>query len=152
MAAVILPLAPSWAVNKSNTPTEPGQLTGAEQSTRSSDPQPGERVSRRAEATVDTRIAQEFKNDPDVAALAKQIDEVRKQLDHNKTRQCGSPIDPARASTAERQLEKINRSLRQPARTRSAMSFSPSVQRMTTRTMTIKPKRPATRSSNSRNG
>jgi beta-lactamase regulating signal transducer with metallopeptidase domain len=104
-AALILPLAPSWAENSKNTQTPPSQPAGVDQTSRRSDSRAGGRISQRVEDQVDARIARDLKDDPDVAALARQIDELRKQLDHTKAKVRQSS-DPA-AVAVENRLRRL---------------------------------------------
>ena len=105
LATLFLPLAPSWAENNTATPTEPSQSTGIDRSTRSLDSQPVRGASRRADETVDDRIAREFKKDPAVADLVRQIDEARQHLEHAKL-VARQPNDPSRVA-ADKQLRKL---------------------------------------------
>jgi beta-lactamase regulating signal transducer with metallopeptidase domain len=107
MAALLLPLAPSWAENKTITPIEPGEVSAVGESKLSSDSQPDARVGRRADETVDARIARELENDRDLANIAHEIDQTREQIEHVKrvTRQ---PNDPSRQA-AENHLRKLTK-------------------------------------------
>ena len=84
VAALLLPLAPSWAQNNKLTPTEPARLTAVEESDRLTEIQPGELVGQRAGKAVEDRVADEFRKDPEMVALTREIDTTREHLEHNR--------------------------------------------------------------------
>jgi beta-lactamase regulating signal transducer with metallopeptidase domain len=83
-AVLLLPLAPSWAENDRLTPTEPDQLNVADEHNRSAEAQSSERVRQRADKTVEDRVAEQIKKDPELVALTRQIDTAREYLGHGR--------------------------------------------------------------------
>ncbi len=106
LATLLLPLAPSWAHYKTLTPAGTASLTGADESKPSADAQPGLGVNQRANETLEQRVDEQFKKDPDVAELISEIQKVRDHLEHNK-RVVRQPNDPSSVA-AEKQLKKLS--------------------------------------------
>ncbi len=101
IAALLLPLAPSWAQNDKLTLTEPDRLTGIGQSNRPT----GFQRSKLVRQPIEDRVAEEFKKDPDVVALMQKLNETREQLEHAKRDLVFRP-DSGRIA-AQKQIDKL---------------------------------------------
>ena len=84
VAALLLPLSPSWAQNNKLTPTEPDRQTTVEESESLTELQPGQHVDQRASKAVEDRIAEELRKDPEMVALTREIDTAREHVYHNR--------------------------------------------------------------------
>jgi beta-lactamase regulating signal transducer with metallopeptidase domain len=84
MAALSLPLAPSWAQNNELTSIEPDRPIGIADPNRSKENRPGEHVRPRADKTVVERIGEEFEKDSEVLALIQKRNDTRAYLERSK--------------------------------------------------------------------
>lgn len=121
MAALILPLAPSWARNDESNATAANGLTGIELS----DPQPlldtslaaaelnqqGNEQSSRGDLKFEARIIEEFQKDPGVQTLVNEINEIRERIDSPITLLLLKPTDPAKLM-AKRELDRLQKQYR----------------------------------------
>ena len=82
IAALLLPLAPSWAQSKL-APSRMDRLIDVANFERSAESQPGQRLDQRPNTSIEDRIAEEFKKDPEVIALTKEILTARDRLEHS---------------------------------------------------------------------
>ena len=80
IAALVLPLAPSWARSDKAASIEPDQSAGIERSQSPVEIQPGQRDDRFTGKAVQDSVDQELRKDPELAALAREIDTATKQL------------------------------------------------------------------------
>jgi beta-lactamase regulating signal transducer with metallopeptidase domain len=80
MAALVLPLAPSWGRNDKAASIEPDQLAGVERSQSPAEIQTGRSDDRLAGKTVQVGVDAELQKDPELAVLAREIDTTSKQL------------------------------------------------------------------------
>jgi bla regulator protein BlaR1 len=82
MAALLLPLAPSWAQNKL-TPAGADHLSDLAELNRPARTQPGQTLDQQANPTIEGGVAEEFKKDPEVIALTREIVTARDRLEHS---------------------------------------------------------------------
>jgi beta-lactamase regulating signal transducer with metallopeptidase domain len=101
MAALVLPLAPSWGRNDKAASIERDQSAGVERSQSPAEIQAGQHDDRLAGKTVENRVGEELQKDPELAALAREIDLVTAQLRLN----AGGSTNLAKS--LEQQLAKI---------------------------------------------
>ena len=84
MAALALPLAPSWAQKDDAAPAKPNRFAIADESKQPSQIQPSHRLKGQIDEAPSARIAVELKKDPEVLGVKQEIDETREHIEHIK--------------------------------------------------------------------